>query len=251
MNVFTIRVRRFACHLALLGVLLAAGCGDVSTVANPAPNTLDVDASVGESQGANAPSGATASLTITLTQKGAFNVDHPIQGNDAQTLVCDGNTTLQFSGTSYGGQVPRQANQYTCTYFWDNGAQRAALVIPIVQHAPAHVDRPSSGDTIGVPSAGDSGVTVSYNGPGDAQQVVATASDYNKRTAASDPAPDTGTVTISSAKFDANFDIGWGTITLRRSYPPLDETSLASNARFHSVTLLTPDQVVIVPVHWL
>jgi hypothetical protein len=80
---------------------------------------------------------------------------------------------------------------------------------------------------------------------------VATASDYNKRPAATDSIADVGRVIIPAVRFPDSFSIGWGTITLTRTFSKVDITARASNAAFHSVTLEIPDQVVTVPVRWL
>ncbi len=255
----------------LLCVLLGiVGCG-VTSVANPAANTLDIAVQVFDHEDAQHAPSATTHIVINLLQtpKGSLFSEN-INGADAQTLVCDGNTQLHldsnFLGSNgYFADVPAQTDHYTCTYFWNNGAQSAAIVIPVLLGSPPSIEEPTNGATVAVPSSTDPGVAISYNNSGEASaQVMATALDFNKRSAASDPSPDRGAVTIPATQFPANFGIGWGTITLTRSVTLtrsascpdtttscLDITARAQNRAFHSVKLTAFEQSAVTPVRWL
>jgi len=257
MKALVSRSRVLICCAMFLCVLLGvAGCSSMpTTVANPSADKLDVSVSVYDHQNAaQAPSNTTRlTITLSLPGKGPFDASQPIEGSDAKTLVCDGQTQLRFSGDSYVGDVPVQTGHYTCTYFWQNGVHSAILIIPVVLHSTPGIDEPTGGATIDVPSSeADSGVTISYSGSGEASaRVVATARDFNKRTAASDLSPDRGVVTIPAPRFEASFGIGWGTITLTRSFDSITIKTRTNNAAFRAVTLVTPDQVAVVPVRWL
>jgi hypothetical protein len=244
------------CCAALLCILLClASCGTApTTIANPAASTLDVAVTVLDHRNAGQTPGNTVNLAIKLSQapQSRGSGAQIIHGSDAKTLVCDGNTQLQFSGSSYEGDVPAQIGQYTCTYFWQNGLHSAVLVIPPLLAFPLSIGDPANGATVAVPDSGDPGVTVSYGGPGTANaQVTAMASDFNNRTATSDAAPDRGAVSIPASQFPASFGIGWGTVTLKRTVTNAVISTLASNSAFHSVTVDSFEQMAVTPVRWL
>ncbi len=245
-----------ACGATLLCVLLGlAGCGSTpTTVANPAASTLDVVVNVLDHRNAAQSPSNTVNLAITLSQASQSRIGggQTIEGADAKTLVCDGNTLLQFSQNKYVGDVPAQTDHYTCTYFWQNGLQSAVIVIPLLLGSLLSISDPVSGATVAVPASGDPGVTISYGGSGIAgAQVTAMASDFNKRTASSDSGPDRGIVTIPATQFESSFGIGWGTITLTRSITNVNISARANNAAFHSVKVDSFEQVAVTPVRWL
>jgi len=243
------------CGAMLLCVLLSvAGCDTPVTLANPAANKLDVLVTISDARNAlRAPSNPIhIAIILSLAPQPHTGGGQTIEGSDAKTLVCDGHTQLQFSGGSYIGDVPVQTDQYTCTYYWQNSLQSTDIVIPVLIRSLPSIRDPASGATVAVPASGDPGVTVSYDGSGTAgAQVTATASDYNQRSALSDPGPDRGVVTIPATRFESSFGIGWGTITLTRSLTDVDISAQVNNAAFHSVKVSSFGQVAVTPVRWL
>ena len=256
MKALVSRSRVLICCATFLCVLLGlAGCETPVTLANPAANKLDVSVTISDARNALRASSNTIHIAIVLAlapQPHTVGGSQTIEGSDAKTLVCNGNTQLQFSGGSYAGDVPAQTDQYTCTYYWSNGTRSADIVIPVLIRSLPSIRDPASGDTVSVPASGDPGVTVSYDGSGaTGAQVVATASDYNQRSALSDPSPDRGVVTIPADRFESSFGIGWGTITLTRSLTDVDISARPSNTAFHSVKVSSFDQAAATPVRWL
>lgn len=257
--------QRFLLVGILWPLVALAACGTTAQVPNPAASTLKIDVSVFDHENTNRTPSGTTLLNITLLgppPRGSL-LNETVEGADAQTLVCDGVTMqlvqtigvsspIQLEQGSYEGNVPPQSGAYTCTYFWNQGAQQATLTIPVVIPNRPHIQSPASRNTVQVPTPGAGGVALSYTPAGNTGAgVTAIASDYNKRDVSSGQQGDSGSVVITSRQFPQAFSVGWGTLSLIRSVGETDLSTVGTNSAFASVHLTQFEQVDQIPVFWI
>lgn len=248
---------------ALLGVLVSmAGCGSPATPqANPPASKLAIAVIVLDHESVKHTPSDTTTLIIRLSlpQPGFITTYKDFYGTDAQTLVCDGvvmrvdlstNIDDPYKG-DYIGNLPLRTDQYTCVYSWGQGAQQALLAVPVLIPNVLHIQTPASRDIIQAPGPGSSDLTLTYAPAGyQSAQVTATATDFNKRTATSEPSADLGAITIATSAFPTLFSVGWGALTLTRSASIDNLKTLGSNAVFAKVSLDNYEQVDTIPVFW-
>jgi hypothetical protein len=255
---------------ALLGPLVTAmtlaGCAASVSIPNPPANTLQITVSVYDHESADHAPSDTTLLTIFLASKqssgGAIGFQ-AVEGTDAQTLVCDG-VQMHFVGTtnlfgpslppegSYAATVPPQSGAYTCTYFWNQGAQQATLTIPVLIATRPSIQTPASRAMLQWPTPGGPGITLTYAPAGNSgASVMATARDYDSRTASSDQNADSGTVVIDAQRFPHVFSVGWGTLSLTRSISSQDLGAVGTNSAFASVNLSLFEQAEQIPIYWI
>jgi hypothetical protein len=244
-----------------------AACGPTAQVANPPANTLLIYVGVFDRETVDHTPSDTTLLYITLTRHppggGILSSDETVKGTDARTLECNGvamqSETVpgtinrdQQNSVSYSGSVPPQTDHYTCTYYWNQGAQQATLTIPVMIPNLPHIQAPASRAMVQVPVSGEHGVTVTYAPAANSGvSVTATASDYDKRAATSDQQNDDGTALIDPQRFPPAFSVGWGMISLTRSFMPTDLSKVGSNSAFASVHLSQYEQADQIPVFWI
>jgi hypothetical protein len=228
-----------------------AGCGGTSSVSHPLANPPASEVSVSVYLPPNPNGSATTSLAITLFESGS-----KFKGADQQTLMC-GSTLMQFNDAAgdYTGNVSiqtQQAGTYACTYFWSQGQQQATLTIPAPTSSAVRIQTPVNRATISEPEPNDPGLLITYSPAGVAgATVTATATDFSKRAASSDPSSDTGAVTIAPQQFPPVFSAGWGTVAITREVPEQDISGVGTNTAFDHVTLAGYEESDKITVFWL
>jgi hypothetical protein len=261
------RARKALLLVATGAVLMSlAGCGSATStqqIPNPPASELNATVSVlDRATPGHSPSDHTI-IIIQLTRVTPTNGSSKdiIQGTETRTLACDG-VTMEFNPLlnaglaayqdSYVATIAPQTAAYSCAYFWDNGAQQAAITIPALRAEAPQIQSPTSRAILSAPRPGDAGLSVSYSPQGAADaRVTVTATDYNNRSATSGEVADAGSVTIAAASFPSVFSVGWGTISMTRTISDRALDTGGASSSFNSIQLKTYEQVDRISVFWV